>query len=91
MVAVSALNGITHWLQGVPLLHAQTGSSTQVTSGPFAMSAQTAIPVEIDRTTGFRATPFCPEDSREIRYYAPGTAPKEFCPVHSPFRPGGGP
>ncbi len=59
--------------------------------GDWAQPEQTAIPVEIDKTTGFRATPFCPEDTREIRYYPPGAAPKEFCPVHSPFRPGGGP
>ncbi len=59
--------------------------------GDWSQPEQTAIPVEIDKTTGYRATPFCPEDTREIRYFAPGTAPKEFCPVHSPFRPGGGP
>ncbi len=45
-------------------------------------------PVEIDRSTGFRATPFCPRDLVETRYYAPGTEPKEFCPIHSPYRPG---
>ncbi|MEP6591675.1 MAG: PBP1A family penicillin-binding protein [Gemmatimonadota bacterium] len=59
--------------------------------GDWAQPEQALIPVEIDKTTGFRATPFCPEDAREVRYYVPGTAPKEFCPVHSPFRPGGGP
>ncbi len=46
-------------------------------------------PVEIDRSTGFRATPFCPRDLVETRYYAPGAEPKEFCPIHSPYRPGG--
>lgn len=52
---------------------------------------QVMVPVEIDRTTGFKATPFCPEDVRETRYFAPGSEPKEFCPLHSPFRPGGEP
>lgn len=59
--------------------------------GDWSEPEQTQIPVEIDKTTGFRATPFCPEDARETRYYLPGQAPKEFCPVHSPLRPGGVP
>jgi penicillin-binding protein 1A len=59
--------------------------------GDWAEPAQTLVPVEIDKTTGFRATPFCPEDTREVRYFPPAMVPKEFCPVHSPFRPGGGP
>lgn len=44
--------------------------------------------VEIDKTTGYRATPFCPDDARETRYYPPGAEPKEFCPIHSPYRVG---
>jgi len=56
----------------------------------WAEPEQTTIPVEIDRTTGFRFTPFCPEDAREMRNYVRGTEPKDFCPVHTPFRPGGG-
>ncbi len=56
----------------------------------WAEPAQALIPVEIDRSTGFRATPFCPEDVRETRYFAPGSEPREYCPLHSPFRPGGG-
>ncbi len=43
---------------------------------------------EIDRTTGFRATPFCPREYVETRSYLPGTEPKEFCPIHTPFGPG---
>jgi penicillin-binding protein 1A len=53
--------------------------------------AQMLVPVEIDRSTGFRATPFCPSDLREVRYFAPGGEPREFCPLHSPFRAGGEP
>lgn len=41
---------------------------------------------EIDRTTGYIATPFCPTDSRVIESYLPGTEPLEHCPVHHPFR-----
>ncbi len=48
------------------------------------------VSLEIDATTGLRATPFCPDDVREVRTYPIGQEPKEFCPVHSPFRPGGG-
>ncbi len=43
-------------------------------------------PIEIDITTGFKATPFCPPESRAIRYFAPGEEPREFCPIHgSPY------
>jgi penicillin-binding protein 1A len=45
--------------------------------------------VEIDRSTGFRATPFCPRELVELRRYAPGTEPRDFCPVHSPYGPPG--
>ncbi len=48
------------------------------------------VVMEIDRTNGLRATPFCPDDLREVRTYPLGQEPKEFCPLHSPFRPGGG-
>jgi penicillin-binding protein 1A len=41
--------------------------------------------VEIDRTTGFRATAFCPRDVVELRHFPPGGGPRDFCPVHSPF------
>ena len=46
------------------------------------------VPVEIDGITGFRATPFCPRDAVEIRYYPPGGEPREYCPFHSPYGPG---
>ncbi|MBP9898667.1 MAG: hypothetical protein KBF28_09875, partial [Gemmatimonadales bacterium] len=48
------------------------------------------VTMEIDKTNGLRATPFCPDDVREVRTYPQGQEPKEFCPLHSPFRPGGG-
>jgi penicillin-binding protein 1A len=41
---------------------------------------------EIDRTTGYLATPFCPTDSRVIESFLPGTEPVDPCPVHLPFR-----
>jgi penicillin-binding protein 1A len=41
---------------------------------------------EIDRTTGYTATPFCPTDSRVIESFLPGTEPVDPCPVHLPFR-----
>jgi penicillin-binding protein 1A len=58
--------------------------------GDWALPSDSAVAVEIDKSNGLRATPFCPANLREIRFYARGTEPKEFCPVHSPFRPGGG-
>ena len=44
----------------------------------------------IDKTTGYRFTPFCPPDSREVEYFIPGTEPKDYCPIHNPFTPGPG-
>ena len=39
----------------------------------------------MDKTTGYKATPFCPKDVHYIESFIPGTEPGEFCPVHSPF------
>lgn len=58
--------------------------------GNWEMSEQSLVQVEIDKTTGFRATPFCPPEVREMKSFTRGAEPKEFCPVHSPFKPGGG-
>jgi penicillin-binding protein 1A len=58
--------------------------------GDWAAVSDSMVSVEIDKSNGFRATPFCPANLREKRLFAKGTEPKEFCPVHSPFRPGGG-
>ncbi|TDJ54833.1 MAG: PBP1A family penicillin-binding protein [Gemmatimonadetes bacterium] len=44
---------------------------------------------EIDVSTGYIVTSFCPTDLRTIESYLPGTEPDQFCPVHSPFRIGG--
>ena len=49
-----------------------------------------SVTIEVDKTNGLRATPFCPAALREMRTFAKGREPKEYCPVHSPFRPGGG-
>jgi penicillin-binding protein 1A len=49
-----------------------------------------SVAVVVDKTNGLRATPFCPANLRETRMFAKGTEPKEYCPIHSPFRPGGG-
>jgi hypothetical protein len=38
---------------------------------------------EIDSTTGFLATPFCPRPLRYVESFAPGTVPATYCPVHS--------
>lgn len=45
---------------------------------------------EIDASTGYIVTSFCPTDVRAVESYLPGTEPTQFCPVHSPFRLGGG-
>ncbi len=49
-------------------------------SRPAGLSA-----LDVDKTTGYKATPFCPKDVHYIESFIPGTEPKEFCPVHSPF------
>ncbi|MBI2402506.1 MAG: PBP1A family penicillin-binding protein [Gemmatimonadetes bacterium] len=41
---------------------------------------------EIDGTTGFLATEFCPREVRYWEWFIPDTQPTEFCPVHLPFR-----
>lgn len=55
------------------------------TPGGWAQPANMMRSVEIDRSTGFRATPFCPRDLVEIRQYPVGAEPRDFCPVHSPY------
>src|SRR5262245_45333115 len=45
--------------------------------------------LDIDRSTGYKATPFCPKDFHYIESFIPGTEPTQFCPVHSPFNLGG--
>jgi len=46
--------------------------------------------LDIDKTTGFKATPFCPKDVHYIESFIPGTEPSGFCPIHSPFGNVGG-
>ena len=47
---------------------------------------------EIDNTTGYKFTGFCPKESHAIEWYLPGTEPKEFCPIHNSFlNPGSNP
>jgi penicillin-binding protein 1A len=41
--------------------------------------------LDIDKTTGYKATPFCPKDVHYIESFIPGTEPTDFCPIHSPF------
>jgi len=48
------------------------------------------LQLEIDEGTGYLATPFCPPEQVIHEYYYPGTEPTERCPLHSPFRGGGG-
>jgi penicillin-binding protein 1A len=50
---------------------------------------ETLAALDIDRTTGYKATPFCPKDVHYIESFIPGTEPAAFCPVHSPFNVGG--
>jgi penicillin-binding protein 1A len=46
--------------------------------------------LDIDKTTGYKATPFCPKDVHYIESFIPGTEPTGFCPIHSPFGAVGG-
>ncbi len=43
------------------------------------------VSAEIDRTTGFRASPYCPTAVRVTEWFLPGSVPNEACPVHLPF------
>ena len=50
---------------------------------------------EVDNTTGFLATAFCPTEVHLIESFIPGTEPTQYCPVHTqgilnPFGIGGG-
>ncbi len=47
------------------------------------------IDLEIDESTGYLATPFCPADQVRHEFFYPGTEPTERCPLHSPFKGGG--
>ena len=38
---------------------------------------------EIDNTTGYLATAFCPTDVHYVESFIPGTEPTEYCPVHT--------
>jgi penicillin-binding protein 1A len=40
---------------------------------------------EVDNTTGYLATPFCPRAETHWEWFIPGTEPREYCPVHSRF------
>ena len=43
---------------------------------------------EVDWSTGYLATPFCPQDVRHWDWFYPGTEPTQVCPVHAPFGTG---
>ncbi len=43
------------------------------------------VSAEIDKTTGFRASPYCPTAVRVTEWFLPGSEPNEACPVHLPF------
>jgi penicillin-binding protein 1A len=43
---------------------------------------------EIDNTTGYLATEFCPRESRYWEWFIPDTQPLEYSPVHLPLRRG---
>jgi membrane carboxypeptidase/penicillin-binding protein len=55
------------------------------TPSDWAEPANMLEAIEIDRTTGYRATAFCPRDVVEVRNFPPGGGPKDYCPIHSPF------
>ena len=59
------------------------------TPGPWRRPEALAF-AEIDKTTGYKATPFCPREVHYIESFIPGTEPAQFCPVHSPFGAMGG-
>ena len=40
------------------------------------------IAAEVDRSTGYLTTPYCPTEVRGLEWFAPGTEPLQRCPVH---------
>lgn len=46
---------------------------------------------EVDNTTGYLATPFCPRTARYWEWFIPGTEPGEYCPIHNLFSAGTSP
>jgi hypothetical protein len=40
---------------------------------------------QVDATTGYRATDFCPQPSTYFEWFIPGTEPTQFCPYHNPL------
>jgi penicillin-binding protein 1A len=38
---------------------------------------------EIDNTTGYLATAFCPPETHYVESFIPGTEPTEYCPIHT--------
>jgi penicillin-binding protein 1A len=51
---------------------------------PAAWSApEGVIAAEIDRHTGYLASPTCPSEARALEWYLPGTEPFRRCPLHS--------
>ena len=40
---------------------------------------------EIDNTTGYLATDFCPRSAVYFEWFIPGTEPTERCPYHNPL------
>src|SRR5258705_8832601 len=74
---------------GVPAAPAWTAMMREVYE-PRAIPAAWPRPdgltaFDIDKTTGYKATPFCPKDVHYIESFIPGTEPTAFCPIHSPF------
>ena len=54
----------------------------------FRACGQGLLAREIDNSTGYRFTPFCPPATRDFEWFIPGTEPQEYCPIHPPFRTG---
>jgi penicillin-binding protein 1A len=42
---------------------------------------------EVDDSTGYRATPFCPQNLHRWEWFYPGTEPTQECPVHRMLGP----
>jgi len=42
---------------------------------------------EVDDSTGFLATPFCPQSLHRWEWFYPGTEPTQICPVHTGLGP----
>jgi hypothetical protein len=43
--------------------------------------------MDVDRSTGFLVTQFCPPELRSTEHFLYGTEPRQYCPIHTIMEP----